>query len=64
MSTKMADADWSVTLEGFRASLPHRGDECRDDRLLLVAMHYFSLTTSPGARSRRGRQVEQRVETL
>ena len=33
MSTKMAEADWSVALEAFRASLPRRGDKGRDDRL-------------------------------
>ena len=43
MSTKMADADWSVALEVFRASLPRRGDKGRDDRLFLEALHYFSV---------------------
>lgn len=43
MSTKMADTDWSVALEVFRASLPRRGDKGRDDRLFLEAMHYFSV---------------------
>lgn len=43
MSTKMADADWSVVLEVFRASLPRRGDKGRDDRAFLEALHYFSV---------------------
>lgn len=43
MSTKMADADWSVALDVFRASLPRRGDRGRDDRLFLEALHYFSV---------------------
>ena len=43
MSTMMAEADWAVALEVFRASLPRRGDKGRDDRLLLEAMHYFSV---------------------
>ncbi len=43
MSTKMAEADWSVALEVFRASLPRRGDKGRNDRLFLEAMHYFSV---------------------
>jgi len=43
MSTKMAEADWAVTLEVFRASLPRRGDKGRDDRLFLEALHYFEV---------------------
>lgn len=43
MSTKMAEADWAVALEVFRASLPCRGDKGRDDRLFLEAMHFFSV---------------------
>lgn len=43
MSTKMADADWSVALAVFQASLPRRGDKGRDDRLFLEALHYFSV---------------------
>lgn len=42
MSTKMADADWLVALEVFRASVPRRGDKGRNDRLFLEAMHFFS----------------------
>ena len=43
MSTKMADGDWSVALDVFRASLPRRGDKGRNDRLFLEALHYFSV---------------------
>ncbi|CAN7182129.1 transposase [Bosea sp. LjRoot237] len=43
MSTKMAETDWSVALEVFRASLPRRGDKGRDDRLFSEALHYFSV---------------------
>jgi hypothetical protein len=39
----MADADWSVALEVFRASLPRRGDKGRDDQLFLEALHNFSV---------------------
>lgn len=42
MSTKMVQADWTVALEVFRASLPRRGDKGRNDRLFLEAMPYFS----------------------
>jgi len=42
MSTRMAEADWAVALEVFRAALPRRGAKGRDDRLFLEAMHYFS----------------------
>lgn len=41
--TKMAEADWSVALEVFRASLPRRGDKGRNDRLFPEAMHFFSV---------------------
>lgn len=43
VSTKMAEADWLLALDVFRASLPRRGDKGRDDRLFLQAMHYFSV---------------------
>ncbi len=45
MSRKMAETDWSVALEVFRASLPRRGDKGRDDRLFLEAMHHFAVPT-------------------
>lgn len=54
MSTKMAEADWSVALAVFRASLPRRGDKGRDDRLFLEALHYFSVHNIPGGRCRSG----------
>ncbi|WP_267972863.1 hypothetical protein [Allorhizobium ampelinum] len=43
MLTKMTEADWTVALEVFRASLPRRGDKGRDDRLFLR----FSSSTLP-----------------
>lgn len=43
ISTKMAEADWVVALEIFRASPPRRGDKGRNDRLFLEALHYFSV---------------------
>lgn len=43
MSTKMAEEDWAVALEVFRASLPRRGAKGRNDRLFLEALHYFSV---------------------
>lgn len=42
MSTMMAETDWAVALEVFRASLPRRGDKGRNDRLFLEALHYFA----------------------
>lgn len=42
MSTMMAEADWAVALEVFRASLPQRGDKGRNDRLFLEALHSFA----------------------
>jgi transposase len=43
MCTKMAEADWAVALEVFRAALPRRGAKGRDDPLFLEALHYFSV---------------------
>jgi len=43
MSTKMAETEWPVAVEVFRASLARRGAKGRDDRLFLEAMHYFSV---------------------
>ncbi|NGO51447.1 transposase [Mesorhizobium camelthorni] len=43
MSTKMTDTDWANALEVFRASLPRRGAKGRNDRLVLEALHYFSV---------------------
>lgn len=43
MSTKMAETEWAVAVEVFRASLPRRGAKGRNDRLFLEALHYFSV---------------------
>ena len=40
MSTRMTEADWTHTLEVFRACLPRRGRKAVDDRLFLEAMHF------------------------
>jgi transposase len=42
MCTVMAEREWEIALEVFRASLPRRGDKGRDDRLFLEALHYFT----------------------
>lgn len=42
MCTTMAEREWEIALEVFRASLPRRGDKGRDDRLFLEALHYFA----------------------
>ncbi|SMF59895.1 hypothetical protein SAMN02982989_0989 [Xaviernesmea oryzae] len=54
MSTKMTEKDWVVALEVFLASLPHRGNKGRDDRLFLEAMHYFSVHNTSCGRCRSG----------
>lgn len=54
MTAKMADVDWSVALEVFRAALPRRGDKGRDDRLFLERCTISRCITSPGERSRSG----------
>jgi hypothetical protein len=43
MLTKMTEADRAVALEVFRASLPRRRDNGRDDRLFWEDLHYFSV---------------------
>lgn len=43
MSTKMAETDWAVVVEVFRAALPRRGAKARDDRRFLEALHFFSV---------------------
>ena len=40
MSLKMAEQDWTVALEIFRACLASRGAKAKDDRLFLEALHY------------------------
>ncbi|MDI4657193.1 transposase [Xanthobacter autotrophicus] len=39
----MTDEDWAVALEVFRACRLRRGDNGRDDRKFLEAMHYFTV---------------------
>jgi transposase len=43
MSTRMGEADWTDTLELFRACLPRRGRKASNDRLFPEAMHFFTL---------------------
>ncbi len=43
MLTRMTEADWSVTLEAFRAARSRRGDKGRNDRRFLEALHYFAV---------------------
>ncbi|MFG1379804.1 transposase [Xanthobacter autotrophicus] len=43
MLTRMMDEDWAVALEVFRACRARRGDNGRDDRKFLEAMHYFTV---------------------
>lgn len=43
MSTKMAETDWAVVVEAFRAALPRRGAKARDDRRFLEGLHFFSV---------------------
>lgn len=43
MLTRMTDEDWAVALEVFRACRSRRGDNGRDDRKFLEAMHYFTV---------------------
>ena len=43
MLTRMAEQDWVVALEAFRAARSRRGDKGRDDRRFLEALHYFAV---------------------
>jgi transposase len=43
MSTKMAERDWEIAVQAFRASLPRRGEKGRHDLRFLQALHYFSV---------------------
>jgi len=43
MCTKMNEADWTLSLEVFRACLPARGAKAKDDRLFLEALHFFAV---------------------
>ncbi|OYR23292.1 hypothetical protein CEV31_0001 [Brucella thiophenivorans] len=41
MCTKMAESDYELALEVFRACLPAVGAKAKNDRLFLEALHYF-----------------------
>jgi transposase len=43
MLTRMTEQDWVVALEAFRAARSRRGDEGRDDRRFLEALHSFAV---------------------
>jgi hypothetical protein len=43
MLTKMTDADWITVLKVFEASRSRRGDNGRDDKKFLSALHYFAV---------------------
>lgn len=43
MLTGMTDEDWRQVVEIFRACRSRRGDQGRDDRRFLEAIHYFSV---------------------
>jgi len=43
MSTRMSQEDWAATLTVFRACLPRRGRKATDDRLILEALHFFTV---------------------
>jgi transposase len=43
MLTQMTDGDWEIVVEVFRAARSRRGDQGRDDRKFLQALHYFSV---------------------
>jgi transposase len=43
MSLKMKEADWEIALEVFRACLPARGANAKDDRLFLEALRFFTV---------------------
>ena len=61
MSLKMTEADWQIVLEVFRACLPARGAEAKDDRLFLEALRFFvvhSITRAGRCRSGLGIGVQ------
>ena len=43
MLTKMSESDWAIVVEAFRAARSRRGDNGRDDRKFLEALHYFAV---------------------
>lgn len=47
MLTRMTDEDWEIVVEVFRAVRSRRGDKGRNDRLVLEALHYFTVHNIP-----------------
>jgi transposase len=43
MLTAMTDADWEISVAAFRAARSRRGDNGRNDRKFLEALHYFTV---------------------
>ena len=43
MRTRMAEQDWAVVLDVFRAACSRRGGKGRNDRRFLEALHYFTV---------------------
>ena len=48
MLTGMPVEDWQLLLRVFSACQSRRGDEERDDRLFLEAMHFFTVENVAG----------------
>ncbi len=53
MLTRMAEEDWAVAQEVFRAACSRRSDRGRDDRRFLEALHYFAVYSRGGGPRRR-----------
>ena len=43
MLTRLSEDEWALVLKVFRSCLPRRGDNGRDDRKFLEALHYFTV---------------------
>lgn len=43
MLTRLSEAEWRLVLQVFRACRSRRGDQGRDDRKFLEAVHYFTV---------------------
>lgn len=43
MLTRLSEEEWALVVMVFRACLPRRGDNGRDDRRFLEALHYFTV---------------------
>jgi transposase len=43
MLTRLSEEEWAPVLMVFRSCLPRRGDNGRDDRKFLEALHYFTV---------------------